>query len=89
MRRQDKKKYATAAKYCQVCGTFKVVHNHHIIHKADGGSDKGLNRVFLCPNCHSLVHKKKIIIKGWLDLGYKLKLDYEIVDETIRSYDSN
>jgi RNA-directed DNA polymerase len=34
-------------------------HNHHIVHKAKGGSDGRENRVLVHPNCHRQVHANK------------------------------
>jgi len=35
-------------------------HNHHIIWRVNGGSDKTENRVLLHPNCHRQVHSQKL-----------------------------
>ena len=35
-------------------------HNHHIINRVEGGSDKAANRVLLHPNCHRQVHSQKL-----------------------------
>jgi RNA-directed DNA polymerase len=35
-------------------------HNHHIIWRVNGGSDKAENRVLLHPNCHRQVHSQKL-----------------------------
>jgi RNA-directed DNA polymerase len=35
-------------------------HNHHIIWRVNGGSDKAENRVLLHPNCHRQVHSLKL-----------------------------
>jgi len=34
-------------------------HNHHIVHKAKGGSNGAENRVLVHPNCHRQVHAKR------------------------------
>jgi RNA-directed DNA polymerase len=34
-------------------------HDHHIVRRVDGGSDRKDNRALLHPNCHSLVHSRK------------------------------
>jgi RNA-directed DNA polymerase len=34
-------------------------HDHHIVRRVDGGSDRKDNRTLLHPNCHSLVHSRK------------------------------
>jgi len=49
---------------CPVCNQ-KITkltgwHNHHIVWRVDGGSDKAENRVLLHPNCHSQVHSRKL-----------------------------
>jgi RNA-directed DNA polymerase len=35
-------------------------HNHHIIWRSNGGSDKAENRVLLHPNCHRQVHSQRL-----------------------------
>lgn len=35
-------------------------HNHHIIKRVEGGSDKAKNRVLLHPYCHRQVHSQKL-----------------------------
>ena len=78
--RQDKRRFSKASKVCEICGTGNVKpDNHHIIHKADGGSDYGMNRIYLCPNHHRMVHAGHIRINGWKDLGYTMELDYDII----------
>lgn len=37
-------------------------HNHHIVWRTNGGSDKAENRVLLHPNCHRQVHSRKLEI---------------------------
>ena len=75
MRRiRNNKRFSKDNKSCAICGESRVRDNHHIITKSEGGSDLGLNRVWLCPNHHRLVHSGHIEISGWNDLGYKLEL---------------
>jgi RNA-directed DNA polymerase len=38
-------------------------HNHHIVWRSKGGSDKSENRVLLHPNCHRLVHSQGIFVE--------------------------
>ncbi|WP_331347041.1 group II intron reverse transcriptase/maturase [Cellvibrio sp. UBA7661] len=33
-------------------------HDHHLVRRVDGGSDRKDNRVLLHPNCHALVHSR-------------------------------
>ena len=41
---------------CVVCGFDAIVHGHHIIPRAAGGSDDLSNLVTLCPNHHAMAH---------------------------------
>lgn len=38
-------------------------HNHHIIWRSRGGSDKAENRVLLHPNCHQQVHNQGLFVE--------------------------
>ncbi len=38
-------------------------HNHHIVERIQGGSDKSENRVLLHPNCHRLVHNHHLHVE--------------------------
>lgn len=49
---------------CPVCNQ-KITkltgwHNHHIVWRVNGGSDKAENRLLLHPNCHRQVHSQKL-----------------------------
>jgi RNA-directed DNA polymerase len=47
-------------------------HNHHIVWRAYGGSDKAENRVLLHPNCHNQVHSLGLsVVKPRPDKGVK------------------
>ncbi len=39
-----------------VCHNKHQINHHHIVPKADGGSDKKINLVRLCPNCHNRIY---------------------------------
>ena len=43
---------------CEDCGNinFAILHVHHIVERANGGSDDLSNLRLLCPNCHSEGH---------------------------------
>lgn len=44
---------------CERCGYSdvpEILVSHHVIRRADGGSDDWDNLELLCPNCHSLHH---------------------------------
>jgi RNA-directed DNA polymerase len=49
---------------CPVCNQkiaeVTTWHNHHIVWRSNGGSDKADNRLLLHPNCHRQVHSRGI-----------------------------
>lgn len=51
---------------CPVCNRKITVltgwHNHHIVRRTDGGSDRAENRVLLHPDCHSQVHSQGLSV---------------------------
>jgi len=66
---------------CEICGFSDYVEIHHIIPKHKGGKNTLDNFLILCPNCHSLYHKKKfdfgkIISKySWLREEYDKRIN--------------
>jgi len=48
--------------YCQMpdcdymCESKSQIHSHHIIPKAQGGSNKRSNLIDVCPNCHNKIY---------------------------------
>lgn len=48
---------------CACCGSAISAqtgwHDHHIVRRVDGGSDRKDNRALLHPNCHALVHSQR------------------------------
>ena len=46
----------TYGRLCAFCGFEFFVENHHIIHKAKGGTDDIENLIPLCPNHHHMAH---------------------------------
>lgn len=59
---------------CQACkGKNKILRNHHIIYKSEGGSDKADNLITVCTGCHtSENHKKGSIFYKWMLESKKL-----------------
>jgi hypothetical protein len=43
---------------CYFCGYDLFINKHHILFKVNKGRDIPINRISLCPNCHSLIHNK-------------------------------
>lgn len=52
---------------CQVCGAKgKILHTHHIVYKSLGGTDRALNLITICTDCHTPEnHKKGHILYDW------------------------
>jgi RNA-directed DNA polymerase len=52
---------------CPVCQqkitTITGWHNHHLVWRSRGGSDKAANRMLLHPNCHRLIHSQDVSIE--------------------------
>lgn len=46
-------------KFCYICGFDECVEKHHIKKASDGGLDRVENKIVLCPNCHTMVHRGK------------------------------
>lgn len=60
--------------YCYFCGFYKT-DGHHIIRKADGGTDDENNILDVCKSCHRLIHSKKFIVQ--YSKGYFLLINAE------------
>ena len=78
-----------------ICQKRSQIHRHHIVPVEQGGSDKGFNRIWLCPNCHSKIfipsaihgiHSIKsdnsLILVGWVNSTNGLLLEYLNSSET-------
>ena len=44
-------------KFCVLCGTKEKLHHHHIIPKAQGGTDDEDNFITLCYDHHAMIHQ--------------------------------
>ena len=44
-------------KFCVLCGTKERLHHHHVIPKAQGGTDDEENFITLCRNHHAMIHQ--------------------------------
>ena len=42
---------------CSQCHCIKIVQNHHIVAKADGGDNE---TTFLCRGCHLRLHRRNV-----------------------------
>ena len=43
---------------CTVCGATRSLEVHHIVPRADGGSNDPSNLVTLCADCHGTAHDR-------------------------------
>ena len=63
---------------CAVCGATKKLEHHHIIPKADGGTDDETNLLTLCSKHHAAIHGIKLTRerKGWASPNGIMKGQY-------------
>lgn len=74
---------------CYFCGVKGVeetscrnlIEIHHIIERADGGSNEAFNLIACCSTCHSRIHLNIIQIDKWYDFGYTMKLKWKYQDK--------
>lgn len=52
---------------CQVCGAKnKILHTHHIVYRSLGGTDRAINLMTICTDCHTPEnHKEGHILYNW------------------------
>jgi len=65
IRSQAIKKYGDS---CELCGYNITVDTHHIIPKYQGGAHEVDNLTVVCPNCHALITRDKIILNNRNDI---------------------
>jgi hypothetical protein len=69
---------------CSVCHWFfedVSIDRHHLIHRTENGSNDKINIIYLCPNCHRIIHTlEKDILPFMFDFMEK--------DDTISDYKS-
>jgi hypothetical protein len=53
---------AFVEKICYFCDFSDVVCSHHIVNKSNGGLDNDNNKLPLCPNHHTILHKKGMML---------------------------
>lgn len=66
IRRQAIKKYG---RKCELCDYSLVIEAHHIIPKHKGGLHEIDNLMILCPNCHVLLTRRKLILTSRKDIN--------------------
>ena len=97
VKRQTHTPVSSLVHRCYLCGYSDVIDRHHIIHQADGGSDRVENIIFLCPNCHAKAHRgllpdtDLLTQKRRVEEDYKESLTKKLIDNneqaTIESYE--
>lgn len=65
IRAQAIKKYGNQ---CELCGYKMAVDTHHVIPKYKGGPHEIDNLMVVCPNCHSLITRRYIVLKSRNDI---------------------
>jgi 5-methylcytosine-specific restriction endonuclease McrA len=58
--RRKRKHWVKRGTLCFCCKNTAVV-QHHIILVKNGGYDNGINRIFICEECHNLIHDWLVI----------------------------
>jgi len=46
--------------FCVACGTTDDLQHHHLVTRAEGGSDDVTNLITLCTACHNKVHSRQV-----------------------------
>lgn len=67
---------------CELCNYGGTVDTHHVLPKKDGGPHEIDNLMVICPNCHALITRRKIVLKNRSDI---LKVKKRIL-KTLKSY---
>jgi RNA-directed DNA polymerase len=69
--------YVSQKGRCVLCGQPITKetgwHDHHIVHRSQGGSDAMANRVLLHPNCHQQLHSRGLTVSKPAPSGALLK----------------
>lgn len=79
IRAQAIKKYGDR---CELCGYGMTVDTHHIIPKYKGGSHEIDNLIVICPNCHALITRGKMVLEKRQDI---IKIRRDMIS-IIKSY---
>lgn len=79
IRAQAIKKYGEG---CEICGYAMTVDTHHTVPKYSGGPHEIDNLMILCPNCHALITRNKMILDSRNDIA-RLKKE---MNGVIKSY---
>lgn len=67
---------------CEICTkSFESLDKHHINSLSKGGYDNEHNLAHICPNCHRLVHKGKLVLEGRFSTGKGNILVWRIFDQ--------
>ncbi len=82
-----------SGRHCCLCREFSplTVQVHHIIEQNEGGTDEIDNLIPLCTNCHSSIHTKTKMTRGFSPEELKLHRDnvYKLISEGKLSAHSN
>ena len=65
IRAQAIKKYGNR---CELCGYNMAIDTHHIIPKHEGGPHEIDNLMVVCPNCHSLITRRYLVLENRKDI---------------------
>lgn len=71
---------------CAICGRNDILEYHHIIPKANGGSDNYDNLILLCACCHANTHGR---IFNPAKPNRKTSIEYEAAEPILSAYFAN
>jgi DNA-binding CsgD family transcriptional regulator len=67
--------------YCYFCDYFQSLDKHHIVERQYNGLDEENNYLYLCPNCHKLLHSKGVLS---FKKGFYVMLDRKNLNVILR-----
>lgn len=84
MTKEEKEVYEyinSIEKWCQLCGSTRYLHRHHIRYGACGRKTYIGNIIVLCEECHRKVHSnKKYWMPKLIELDERIRSKYERLD---------
>ncbi len=73
-RSKRKRRNSTGSYPCDICKNVTFLHEHHIEGRDIENANRASNVCSLCPTCHDLIHRGKLIIEGYVYTSNGLEL---------------
>jgi hypothetical protein len=58
-------RYQIVIRQCETCGRAHFLDVHHVVPRADGGSNDPDNLITLCAACHRMIHDRAAVGNAW------------------------